>query len=112
MQLLFDGSDEGPGTGLGLIAGRVERLRTPLVPHMGWNTLHDARDPLVPTAALEDGVLRAQLRMSPRGCRRDDGVDHGRDERFPPSCVEGILSACSSIPKKARPPACGSFTPF
>jgi glutamine amidotransferase len=53
MQLLFDGSDEGPGTGLGLIAGRVERLRAPLVPHMGWNTLHDTRDPLLSGAALE-----------------------------------------------------------
>ena len=27
MQLLFDGSDEGPGAGLGVIGGRVERLR-------------------------------------------------------------------------------------
>ncbi|MDQ3264160.1 MAG: imidazole glycerol phosphate synthase subunit HisH [Myxococcota bacterium] len=37
MQLLFDRSEEGPGPGLGLIAGDVVRLRTQRLPHMGWN---------------------------------------------------------------------------
>ena len=32
MQLLFDGSEEGPGLGLGLIPGRVTRLRARRVP--------------------------------------------------------------------------------
>lgn len=40
MQLLLDGSDEGPGPGLGLIPGRVVRLRARRVPHMGWNSVH------------------------------------------------------------------------
>lgn len=38
MQLLFEESDEG-GTGLGVLAGPVKRLRAARVPHMGWNTL-------------------------------------------------------------------------
>jgi imidazole glycerol-phosphate synthase subunit HisH len=38
LQLLFDESEEG-GRGLGLLLGRVERLRAHRVPHMGWNTL-------------------------------------------------------------------------
>jgi glutamine amidotransferase len=38
MQLLFDASDESPGVlGLGVISGRVTRLRASRVPHMGWN---------------------------------------------------------------------------
>jgi imidazole glycerol-phosphate synthase subunit HisH len=39
MQLLFEASDESPGVpGLGLIAGRVDRLGDDVrVPHMGWN---------------------------------------------------------------------------
>jgi glutamine amidotransferase len=37
MQLLFDGSDEGTGEGLGVIAGRVTRLRAERVPQIGWN---------------------------------------------------------------------------
>jgi imidazole glycerol-phosphate synthase subunit HisH len=38
MQLLFGESEEG-GSGLGILAGRVERLRARRVPHMGWNEL-------------------------------------------------------------------------
>ena len=48
MQLLFEGSDEGGGAGLGLLPGRVVRFAHDLpdpdgrplkVPHMGWNAL-------------------------------------------------------------------------
>jgi len=39
MQLLFDASDEGEGNGLGIIAGRVQRLRADRVPHIGWNSV-------------------------------------------------------------------------
>lgn len=39
MQLLFDASEEGPGEGIGFIAGDVTRLRTQTVPHMGWNDI-------------------------------------------------------------------------
>jgi glutamine amidotransferase len=39
MQLLFDASEESPGRGVGLIPGKVTRLRTPKVPHMGWNDI-------------------------------------------------------------------------
>jgi imidazole glycerol-phosphate synthase subunit HisH len=38
MQLLFEESEEG-GRGLGLLEGRVRRLRARRVPHMGWNAL-------------------------------------------------------------------------
>jgi imidazole glycerol-phosphate synthase subunit HisH len=49
MQLLFDASEESPGKGVGFIPGRVTRLRTSKVPHMGWNDVewrnHGIRDP-------------------------------------------------------------------
>lgn len=38
MQLLFEESEEG-GSGLGVLHGRVARLRAGRVPHMGWNAL-------------------------------------------------------------------------
>lgn len=44
MQLLFDGSDEGGGAGLGVIHGRVTALRASRVPQIGWNEIEDARD--------------------------------------------------------------------
>jgi glutamine amidotransferase len=43
MQLLFGVSEEG-GAGLGVFAGRVERLRARRVPHMGWNELRVRRE--------------------------------------------------------------------
>ena len=46
MQLLFQRSEEGAGEGIGLLAGEVRRLRAPRVPHMGWNAVEAARDPL------------------------------------------------------------------
>lgn len=52
MQLLFDSSDEGPGLGLGLIPGRVVRLRAHRVPQIGWNALERAKDPLFEKAPL------------------------------------------------------------
>ncbi len=42
MQLLFGASEEG-GRGLGLLAGRVCRVRARRVPHMGWNDLSVTR---------------------------------------------------------------------
>ncbi len=39
MQLLFEGSEESAGRGIGLIPGSVKRLRTSKVPHMGWNQI-------------------------------------------------------------------------
>ena len=53
MQLLFDGSDEGNGVGLGVIAGRVTRLDAQRVPQIGWNEVIDAgRDPVFAAAPL------------------------------------------------------------
>lgn len=52
MQLLFDGSEEGAGEGLGVIAGRVSRLEAERVPQIGWNTLEATRDTLFDVAPL------------------------------------------------------------
>lgn len=52
MQLLFDGSDEGAGAGLGVLAGRVTQLRAQRTPQIGWNALEDAHDPLFAASGL------------------------------------------------------------
>jgi imidazole glycerol-phosphate synthase subunit HisH len=45
LQLLFEASEEmGTHRGLGILPGRVERLRTDQkIPHIGWNQIHAAR---------------------------------------------------------------------
>lgn len=50
MQLLFDNSEEGPGSGLGVIPGRVRRLRAERIPQIGWNEVESYDDSL-PTVA-------------------------------------------------------------
>jgi imidazole glycerol-phosphate synthase subunit HisH len=49
MQLLFDSTDElGGAEGIGLLRGRVERLRAEKVPQIGWNEVRwTRRSPLV-----------------------------------------------------------------
>ena len=81
MQLLFDGSDEGPGAGLGVIAGRVTRMRAQRVPQMGWNSLEDASDPCL--VGLDIAYYANSFACRPL----DDTVvgawsTHG-DDRFP-----------------------------
>ncbi len=46
MQLLFEMSEEGDGSGVAALRGRVRKLQARRTPHMGWNqvTVHD--DPL------------------------------------------------------------------
>jgi imidazole glycerol-phosphate synthase subunit HisH len=46
MQLLCAASDEGAGDGLGLVPGRVRKVRARRVPQIGWNTV-EWREPSV-----------------------------------------------------------------
>ncbi|GAB6148046.1 imidazole glycerol phosphate synthase subunit HisH [Stetteria hydrogenophila] len=48
MQLFFEESEEGGGRGLGVLPGRVERLRGGRVPHIGWERVH----PMGPSTLL------------------------------------------------------------
>lgn len=53
LQMLFDGSEEGPAAGLGVLPGHVLRFRDEAmiagngerlkVPHMGWSPVHQTR---------------------------------------------------------------------
>ncbi|CAN5727045.1 imidazole glycerol phosphate synthase subunit HisH [soil metagenome] len=52
MQLLFDTSEEGAGAGLGVLGGRVRKLHSRRLPHMGWNEVMMMDDPLF--AGLDD----------------------------------------------------------
>ncbi|MCC6928281.1 MAG: imidazole glycerol phosphate synthase subunit HisH [Gemmatimonadaceae bacterium] len=54
MQLLFDGSDEGPGAGLGVIPGRVERINAARLPQIGWNSLEAPTEALLDASGLHD----------------------------------------------------------
>lgn len=101
MQLLFDGSEEGPGEGLGIIPGHVSRLAADRLPQIGWNTVDDATDPLFAVSDLHH-VYYANSYV----CRPDDPSvatswsTHERD-RFPASVRRGRTVGVQFHPEKS-----------
>jgi imidazole glycerol-phosphate synthase subunit HisH len=101
MQLLFYSSDEGPGAGLGLIPGRVSKLDAERVPQIGWNTLVDARDPLLDAAPLPIAYYANSFVCRPTS---DDSVvawsEHEGD-RFPAVVRAGSAVGVQFHPEKS-----------
>ena len=45
MQILFEsGSEKGGHLGLGILEGEVDRIDSPILPHIGWNTVESSAD--------------------------------------------------------------------
>ena len=108
MQVLFDESEEGGRVaGLGLIAGRVARLRPAdpalKVPHMGWNQVHrHADDPLL--AEVPEGA-ELYFVHSYHAVPADPGVtvlstDHGG--LVCAAVRQGNVFACQFHPEKSQ----------
>ncbi len=101
MQLLFEESEEG-GRGLGVLPGRVERLRAALVPHMGWNTLRLTR----PTALL-DGLDAEDVYFAHSyACLPENGVDVAEvdhDGRVVAAVESGAVAGVQFHPERSGP---------
>jgi len=104
MQLMFESSDEGAGAGLGIMAGRVERLRAVRVPHIGWNSVEPSRAADEPTS-LPPAVYYANSFV----CRpADESVvaawtTHETD-RFPAIVRAGTAVGVQFHPEKSSEP--------
>jgi imidazole glycerol-phosphate synthase subunit HisH len=101
MQLLFDGSDEGPGEGLGLISGRVTRLRAPVVPHMGWNTLEDIGDDLAMTSRLSAAYFAHSFVCRPIDLTTVTAWASVGEDRFPAIVRVGATIGVQFHPEKS-----------
>jgi imidazole glycerol-phosphate synthase subunit HisH len=104
MQLLFDASDEGNGAGLGVVPGRVTRLRTERTPQIGWNSIDDAVDPLFAAADLETAYYANSFVGRPL----DESVvmawsTHDGD-RFPAAVRAGSAVGVQFHPEKSSTP--------
>lgn len=66
MQLLFDESEEGEGTGLGVVPGEVTRLRAARLPQIGWNSVDEPSDPLFGDAGLSEAYYANSFVCRPR----------------------------------------------
>ena len=111
MQVLFEhGVEHGVDTpGLDEWPGVVERLRAPVVPHMGWNTVEppagtrlfagvaDARFYFVHSYGVRDWVLHTNGRTRPPLVT---WAEHGGD-RFVAAVENGPLSATQFHPEKS-----------
>jgi glutamine amidotransferase len=106
MQLLFDASDEGPGEGLGIIPGRVTKLRAERVPQIGWNSLDDVRDPLLASAGLATAYYANSFVCRPDASALHTVVawsEHDGD-RFPASVRTGSVMGTQFHPEKSSAP--------
>ncbi|HEU5266625.1 MAG TPA: imidazole glycerol phosphate synthase subunit HisH [Jatrophihabitans sp.] len=102
MQVLFHtGVEHGVETaGLGVLPGRVERLRAPVLPHMGWNTV----DPCTGSklfAGLPGGTRFYFVHSY--AAHHTSGLvstaEHG--ERFVAAVEDGLVSATQFHPEKS-----------
>jgi glutamine amidotransferase len=114
MQLLFDGSDEGPGEGLGLIAGRVQRLRARQVPQMGWNRLEQVTDPLLITAGLRTAYYANSFVARPAPGMEDavTAVSEHDGDRFPAAVRAGAVVGVQFHPEKSSAPGLAFLRAF
>lgn len=101
MQLLFSGSEEGPGEGIGVVPGHVSRLAARRLPQIGWNTIDDATDPLFAASGL-----RYVYYANSYACRPSDPLSvtswsaHELD-RFPASVRHGRTVGVQFHPEKS-----------
>jgi imidazole glycerol-phosphate synthase subunit HisH len=102
MQLLFDGSDEGEGAGLGIIAGRVTRLRAVRVPQIGWNDVQPAPgEPLFAAAPLPMVYYANSYVCRPFDPRVVTAWTVHEEDRFPAAVRAGRAVGVQFHPEKS-----------
>jgi imidazole glycerol-phosphate synthase subunit HisH len=99
MQLLFDASDEGEGQGLGFFPGRVTRLASRRVPHIGWNSVEE-------DAAVRDARLGSVYYAHSFACRAERseavvGWTTHEGDRFPAAVRRGRVLGVQFHPEKS-----------
>lgn len=95
MQLLFERSDEGHGTGLGLLSGGVVRLKAARLPHMGWNRLE-------PSGAW--AYFAHSFVCAPEDLSVVEGWASHEGLRFPASVRRAALRGMQFHPEKSGAP--------
>ena len=104
MQMLFEESDEvRPCKGLGVLPGRIERIRTGLkLPQIGWNAL-DILRPNAMTAGVQQGdyVYFVHSFMAVPAEEGDLAAVTDYGARVPAMVARGSLFGCQFHPEKS-----------
>jgi imidazole glycerol-phosphate synthase subunit HisH len=82
LQLLLTSSEEGPGEGLSVVPGRVERLRARRVPHMGWNAVV-GEDSLLAASGLTTAYYAHSYLCAPTDAGTVRAVSEHQQVRIP-----------------------------
>jgi glutamine amidotransferase len=101
MQLLFEGSDEGEGAGLGVIPGRVSRLTAQRVPQIGWNALESAHDPLFDVAPLSIAYYANSFVCRPADPSGVIAWSQHEGDRYPAAVRAGTAVGAQFHPEKS-----------
>jgi imidazole glycerol-phosphate synthase subunit HisH len=105
MQLLFDASDEGVGSGLGIIPGRVGRLRAARVPQIGWNAIEPIdTDELFAAAPLPMAYYANSFVCRPHDASVVTAWTQHEDDRFPAVVRAGRAIGVQFHPEKSSAP--------
>jgi glutamine amidotransferase len=105
MQLLFDGSDEGTGAGLGVIPGRVTRLHAARVPQIGWNDVAPLpREPLFAAAPLPMAYYANSYVCRPMSVEAVTAWTEHEGDRFPAAVRAGRTVGVQFHPEKSSMP--------
>lgn len=104
MQLLFDGSDEGAGDGLGLIAGRVTRLEATRVPQIGWNALEEAGELAAIGAPLTMAYFANSFVCRPRDEKVVIAWSRHETDRYPSAVRTRNVVGVQFHPEKSSAP--------
>ncbi len=107
LQLLFDASEESPGSaGLGILKGKVRAFRSPKVkiPHMGWNSVVlKQKHPLLSGIAENSFFYFVHTYYAvPDDAAQIAAVCHYGEEDFPAMIGRGPLFATQFHPEKSQ----------
>jgi imidazole glycerol-phosphate synthase subunit HisH len=106
MQLLFSESEEGEGRGIGLIPGRVRRLRARTVPQMGWNDVEpgEDRDPLLGGLGAFPAYYANSFVCDPEDATTVIAETEYEEERFVSAVRKGRSWGVQFHPEKSSAP--------
>lgn len=113
MQLLFDGSEEGEGRGLGVIPGRVTRLSAARLPQIGWNSVEAvAGDPLFAAAPLDEAYYANSYVCRPESESVVIAWSTHEGDRFPAAVRAGNAVGVQFHPEKSSAAGVGLVRTF
>ena len=106
MQLLFDESDENApnGRGLGIVSGRVTRLRARRVPQIGWNALEDVEDTVLDRAPIAHAYYANSYVCRPNDESLVRAWSTHETDRFPAVVRAGATLGVQFHPEKSSAP--------